>query len=55
MAHRQTHEGRTVCPLCGAVLSRVADVRRHLSLSHGVGRREVLALLPVGRDTHMRT
>ncbi|XP_043244908.1 broad-complex core protein isoforms 1/2/3/4/5-like isoform X5 [Amphibalanus amphitrite] len=51
-AHRLTHEGRTVCPLCSRFLSRRADVLRHLNMSHGMHKDEARALL---RDTDRRT
>ena len=51
-AHRLTHLGRTTCPLCGRVLSRLADVRRHLSMSHGMSRHDAreLMLYSQGQD-----
>ena len=49
-AHRLTHLGRTTCPLCSRVLSRVADARRHLHLSHGMSRHEARELMSQQQD-----
>ncbi|KFB44939.1 AGAP010063-PA-like protein [Anopheles sinensis] len=33
--HRHIHSGRTKCTICGAVLSRTANLKRHMKLKHG--------------------
>ncbi|XP_058057863.1 protein abrupt-like [Anopheles bellator] len=32
--HRHIHSGRTKCKICGAVLSRTANLKRHMKLKH---------------------
>ncbi|XP_052899051.1 protein bric-a-brac 1-like [Anopheles moucheti] len=32
--HRHIHSGRTKCNICGAVLSRTANLKRHMKLKH---------------------
>uniref|UniRef100_A0A182ITD6 BTB domain-containing protein n=1 Tax=Anopheles atroparvus TaxID=41427 RepID=A0A182ITD6_ANOAO len=32
--HRHIHSGRTKCTICGAVLSRTANLKRHMKLKH---------------------
>nr|CAD7267905.1 unnamed protein product [Timema shepardi] len=34
--HQTLHQGNTVCPLCGIVLSRTYSLKRHLATVHGV-------------------
>uniref|UniRef100_A0A182QIE5 BTB domain-containing protein n=1 Tax=Anopheles farauti TaxID=69004 RepID=A0A182QIE5_9DIPT len=32
--HRHIHSGRTECKICGAILSRTANLKRHMKLKH---------------------
>ncbi|KAL1400003.1 hypothetical protein pipiens_007790 [Culex pipiens pipiens] len=34
--HNHIHKGLTKCPICGAVLSRTANLKRHMKLKHEV-------------------
>ncbi|XP_037094247.1 protein jim lovell-like [Pollicipes pollicipes] len=44
--HRKKHLGLTTCPLCGKVCSIVADLRRHLELSHDLTGDQVRRIVP---------
>ena len=46
--HRQQHEGRTVCAVCGTVASTVYNLRLHLRNVHRLAREQVRAMTGFG-------
>ncbi|KAF0303253.1 Broad-complex core protein isoforms 1/2/3/4/5 [Amphibalanus amphitrite] len=49
MSHTKLHQGLTVCHLCGKVSNNRPDLRKHLSMMHGLSSEEVQAYVPDGR------
>lgn len=45
--HGKFHEGKTRCPICGAVYSTVNNLRQHLKFLHDLDHRQVRSLVPL--------
>ncbi|XP_043209401.1 zinc finger protein 616-like [Amphibalanus amphitrite] len=49
MSHTKLHQGLTVCHLCGKVSNNRPDLRKHLTMVHGLVSEDVQAYVPDGR------
>lgn len=44
--HKKKHQGLTTCPICAKVCSIVADLRRHMEVSHNLSGEQVRRIIP---------
>lgn len=52
--HRKMHEGKTTCPLCMRVYSKVSNLRHHMRVGHHLTQMEVHAMVPTLRKGSLR-